>query len=112
MSDSLSAWYNDEVLVLANTSPLTALTATITIQNTQGVTYNSMYNNIGNVIAQSHNGLVYTFTLASGQTLSNGTNKQFHVATNGTGTTHVSTGDTWAITYTTGGTTYTNSGHF
>jgi hypothetical protein len=112
VSNSLSACYNDESLVLANTATLTALTITITIQNTQGVTFNNIYNTIGSQITQSHAGLVYTFTLASGQTLGVGTGKQFHATTNGTGTMHVSTADTWSITYTTGGTSYTNSGHF
>jgi len=76
------------------------------------VTYNNQYNNIGSQIANSHSGLVYTFTLTAGQTLGAGTNKQFHATTSGNGTIHVSTADTWSITYATGGTTYTNSGHF
>jgi hypothetical protein len=112
VSNSLSAWYNDQSLVLANTGTITALTVTITIQNTQGVTFNNIYNNIGSQITNSHSGLVYIFTLASGQTLGAGTNWQFHAATNGNGTTHVSTADTWSIAYTTGGVAYTNSGHF
>jgi len=112
IANSLSGWYNDQSLVLANTATITALTVTITIQSTQGVTYNNQYNNIGSQITNTHSGLVYTFTLASGQTLGAGTNKQFHATTNGNGTTHVSTADTWSITYTTGGVAYTNSGHF
>ena len=112
ISTSLSAWYDDEALILSNTGTLTALQVTITVQNTQGVSYDGISNNIGSQITMGHSGLVYTFTLASGKTVSAGTGRRFDAEISGSGTVHVATGDTWAITYTTGGVNYQQSGNF
>jgi hypothetical protein len=41
-----------------------------------------------------------------------GTNRLFAAQMSGTGTAHPVTGDTWTVTYTTGGQTFTQSGRF
>jgi uncharacterized protein (DUF1501 family) len=50
--------------------------------------------------------------LAAGQTLGAGTNRLFAAQTNGTGTVHPFSGDTFTVTYTIGGTSFTQTGHF
>ena len=50
--------------------------------------------------------------LAAGQTLGTGTSWTFAAQTSGSGTVHPTTGDTYTVTYTTGGVTFTQSGNF
>jgi hypothetical protein len=111
-----SPWYNEQVVRLSNTANLTALSITITIQRTTGIGFNGMFNTVGGQILQSNTvtapTITYQFTLASGQSLGPGTNRTFAAQTNGTGTLHPTGGDTWVVTYTTGGVTYTQTGNF
>jgi hypothetical protein len=113
---STSAWYNEEVLRLSNTGALTSLDVSITIQRTTGVSYSGQYNTIGAQVAQGHTSsattIDYKFTLASGQTLSPGSGYTFATQTSGSGTVHPTAGDIYTVTYTTGGVSYTQSGHF
>jgi hypothetical protein len=41
-----------------------------------------------------------------------GTNRLFAAQMSGSGTAHPTAGDTWVVTYTTGGVTFTQTGHF
>ncbi len=113
---SQSPWFNEQQLRIANTSPLTALSVTIVVQRTTGVSHSGQYNTLGGQVAQSSNStasaITYQFTLGSGQTLSPGTNRSFAVQFAGTGTAHPTSGDTYTVTYTTGGVTRTQSGTF
>jgi hypothetical protein len=101
---------------LSNTANLTALSITITIQRTTGIGFNGIFNTVGGQILQSNTvtatTITYQFTLAPGQTLGPGTNRTFAAQTNGAGTLHPTAGDTWVVTYTTGGVTYTQTGNF
>jgi glycosyl hydrolase family 113 len=113
-----SPWFNDQAVRLTNTVSLTALTVTVVVQRTTGITYNGMYNTVGQQIVQTNTGntnpttITYQWTLASGQTLGPGANRQFSAQTNGTGTAHPTSGDTWTVTYTTGGQSFTRTGSF
>jgi endoglucanase len=111
-----SPWFNELQLRLANTGTLTALTVTIVVQRTPGVSYSGMYNTVGGQIAQANSStssaITYTFTLAAGQTLPASTSRTFAVQTSGNGTTHPTAGDTWTVTYTSGGQSSTTSGTF
>jgi uncharacterized membrane protein len=111
-----SPWYNEQVIRLSNTANLTALSITITIQRTTGIGFNGIFNTVGGQILQSNTvtatTITYQFTLAPGQTLGPGTNRTFAAQTNGAGTLHPTAGDTWVVTYTTGGVTYTQTGNF
>ncbi len=111
-----SPWYNEEVIRLDNAASLTALSVTITIQRTTGVGFNGMYNTVGGQIQQGNTitatAITYQFTLAPGQTLGPGTGRTFAAQTSGSGTLHPTAGDTWVVSYTTGGITYTQTGHF
>jgi uncharacterized membrane protein len=110
-----SPWFNEQVIRLDNTANLTALSVTITIQRTTGVGFNGQYNTVGGQILQSNTvaatTITYQFNLASGQTLGTGA-KTFAAQMSGSGTLHPTAGDTWVVSYTTGGVNYTQTGHF
>jgi hypothetical protein len=114
--NSNSAFFNDQAVKLSNTAAITALSLTITVQNTGGITFNGQFNTVGTQITQSHSStataITYQFNLAAGQTLSAGTNWVFDVQMSGSGTLHPTTGDTFTVAYTTGGQTFTQTGHF
>jgi hypothetical protein len=114
--NSSGAFFNDQSVKLSNTAPITALSLTITIQATTGVTFNGQFNTVGTQIMQSHSSttaaITYQFSLAAGQTLGAGTNWVFDAQTSGNGTVHPTAGDTFTVTYTTGGQTFTQTGHF
>jgi mannan endo-1,4-beta-mannosidase len=109
-------WYNELQVLVANTNPITALSVTIVVQRTSGVSYSGMWNTVGGQIQQSNSStsaaVTYQFTLASGQTLGSSTNRQFVAQAGGNGTSHPTSGDTYTVTYTTGGAQYTQSGTF
>jgi mannan endo-1,4-beta-mannosidase len=113
---SSSPWYNEEQVRIANTSAITAMTVTIVIQRTPGVSYAGMWNTVGGQVQQSNTStastITYQFTLAAGQSLSPSTNRQFVAQASGTGTPHPTSGDTYTVTYTTGGVQRTQSGPF
>ena len=114
--NSNTPWYNEQVVRLNNTGAITALSVTIVIQRTTGLGVNGLYNTVGGQIQQSATAsatqLTYQFTLAPGQTLSAGTNRIFAAQTSGTGAPHPTAGDTWTVTYTSGGQTVTRNGTF
>jgi hypothetical protein len=109
-------WFNEEALQISNTVSLTALSVTIVIQRTTGISFNGQYNTVGGQITQSSTSttatITYQFTLGAGQTLSTG-NRLFAAQTSGNGTSHPMAGDTFTVTYTTAaGGTFTQTGHF
>ncbi len=109
-------WFNEEDVRLDNTAPLTALSLTIVVQRTTGVSFNGQYNTVGSQIQQANGSttaaITYTFTLAAGQSLGAGNGKLFAAQSGGSGTLHPTAGDTFTVTYTTGGQSFTQSGHF
>ena len=111
-----SPYFIEEQLVLANTGTLTALSVTVTVVRTTGVTASGQYNTVGGQIAGSNSStasaITYQFTLAAGQTLPPGTGRLFAVQMGGNGTAHPTAGDTYTVTYTSGGQSFTTSGHF
>jgi len=100
---------------VSNTAAITALSLTITIQATPGVTFSGQYNTVGGQIAQSHSStattITYQFTLTAGQTLNPGS-YLFDAQMGGNGTVHPTSGDSFSATYTTGGNTFTQMNHF
>jgi hypothetical protein len=115
--NSNTPWYNEEAVVLNNTGvSITALSVTIVIQRTTGVGFNGQFNTVGGQILQSSTvaatTITYQFTLASGQTLGPGNNRTFAAQAGGNGTLHPTAGDTWVVSYTTGGVTFTQTGTF
>ncbi len=114
--NSNGAFFNDQGVKLSNTAAITALSLTITVQATPGVTFSGQYNTVGGQITQSHSStataITYQFNLAAGQTLPAGTSWLFDAQMGDTGTVHPTSGDAFTVTYTTGGATFTQSGHF
>lgn len=114
---SNSPWFIEEQVRLANPAPITAMTVTISVaRNPAGLSVSGQYNTLGSVVTQSSSAtsgqLTYIWTLASGQTLPAGTGRVFAAQVGGTGTAHPTTGDSWSVTYTSGGITTTSSGTF
>ena len=116
MVTSNSGFFSEEQVRLANTGTLTALSVTIVVQRTTGVGAAGQYNSLGSQITQSNSStataITYQFTLVAGQTLGPGTNRTLAAQMSGTGTVHPTSGDTYTVTYTTGGQTFTQSGTF
>lgn len=114
--NSNTAFFTDEALKISNTGTITALTVTITVQLTTGVSFNGQFNSVGGQITQSHSSsataITYQFSLAAGQTLGVGTGWTFDAQASGNGTVHPVAGDTYTVTYTTGGNTFTQTGQF
>jgi len=114
---SSSPWFNEEDLKLSNTVSLTALSITIVVQRTTGISLNGQFNTVGSQITQSNSStssaITYQFSLATGQTLGAGSGWTFAAQTSGSGTTHPTAGDTFTVTFTTStGVTQTLTGHF
>jgi endoglucanase len=114
---SNSPWFAEEQLRLNNTVPITALAVTITVaRNPSSLTAGGQYNTIGGTINQSTSTtasqVTFTFTLAAGQQIAPGTGRTFAAQLNPGGTAHPTSGDSWSVTYTSGGTMATSSGAF
>jgi chitin-binding protein len=113
---SSGPWFNELQVRLGNTSPITALTVTVVVQRTTGVSHSGQYNTVGGQISQSNastaSAVTYTWTLNAGQTLNAATMRTFAAQLGGTGTVHPVTGDTWTVSYTTGGVARTQTGGF
>jgi hypothetical protein len=109
-------WFNEQAVRLSNTGTITSLSITIVIQRTTGVSFNGQYNTLGSSILQSNTvaatTITYQYTLAPGQTLGPGTNRLFAAQMGGSGTIHPTSGDTYTVTYTTGGVSFTQTGNF
>jgi hypothetical protein len=109
-------WFNELGVRFNNTATLTALSVTVVIQRTTGVSFSGIYNTVGGQIAQSNSStaaaITYQWTLGAGATVGAGTGRLFAAQAGGTGTPHPTSGDTWTLTYTTGGQTFTQSGMF
>jgi GH35 family endo-1,4-beta-xylanase len=114
--NSNSAFFNDEGVKIANTGTITALTVTITVQPTTGVAFSGQYNTVGGQIVDSHSSsstaITYQYSLSPEQTLPVGTGWLFDAQASGNGTLHPVAGDTFTVTYTTGGATFTQNGQF
>jgi endo-1,4-beta-xylanase len=113
---SASPWFNEQQVRINHTAPLTALSVTVVIQRTTGLSISGQYNTVGGQIAQSSSStastLTYQFTLPAGQTLGPANGRVFAAQMGGTGTAHPTAGDTYTVTYTSGGQTFTHAGTF
>jgi Tfp pilus assembly protein PilE len=105
-------------LAVRTTKPITALSITINVAKTTGVTYNSEFNSFaGDAGTQgwsNGNGVItYTYVLNSGHTIPVGSpSGSLGAQFGGTGSPRVASGDTWTVTSTTSSGTKTISGTF
>ena len=108
-------WFNEQQVRIANPVSLTAMTLTITLATTAGITFNGQYNTVGS-FTQSHTStataITYQYTLGAGQILPAGTSWIFAAQSGGSGTVHPTSGDTYSLSYTAGGVNFTATGHF
>jgi endoglucanase len=107
-------WYNENRLTFNNTAAISAITVTIVVQRTPGITFNGLYNTVGEVTQTSTgntNAATITYTWTRTTSLPAGTNRLFVAQTNGNQA-HPSSGDTWTVSYTSGGQNFTQSGTF
>jgi endoglucanase len=113
---SASPWFLEEDVRIANPAALTALSVTIVVQRTTGVSFSGQFNTAGGQVVQSSTStattIAYQFTLAPGQALAPGAGWTFAAQASGTGTFHPTAGDTFTVTCTTGGVTSTQSAHY
>ena len=106
-----------EILALTNPSSITAMTITINVAKTTGVSYNGMFNSFaGGALSQGNTTsggyITYTFSLNGGQVIPANTSGEVGVQWNGTGFFRVTSGDLWTVTSTSGGVNSTISGTF
>ncbi len=116
-SQNYNYYGGQEQLSFTNSAVITALSITIKIAQTTGVTYNGQTSSFpGGSITQTHSTsggkLTYTYVLA-GQTIPASYAGGAVIAQfGGTGSVRVTTGDTWSVTSTSGGITSTLTGTF
>ncbi len=117
-SSNYNYYGGQELLNFTNSSRITAMTITIDVAQTTGVTYNSQFNSFpGGALTQANatsGGVIaYTYVLSSGQTIAaQYPNGQVGAQWSGTGSVRVTSGDTWTVTSTSGGVTSTIAGTF
>jgi endo-1,4-beta-xylanase len=111
-----SPWYNEEQVKLADSVRLTSVSVTIVVQRTTGVSFSGQYDTVGGQVLVSNtstsSAVTYQFSLAGGQTLGPGSGYAFAAQTSGSGTVHPTSGDTYSVTFGTGGASTTLAGHF
>jgi hypothetical protein len=117
-SDNYNNYGAQERLAIANTSSITAMSITINVALTAGVTFNSQANSFpGGYLNQtsttSGGTLIYSYVLGAGQVIPAGySNGVVYAQFGGTGSPHTMSGDTWSVTSTSGGIASNLSGTF
>jgi hypothetical protein len=117
-SESGSGSYSgQEMLLVDNPSSITAMTITIVVKQTTGVTFDSQSNGFpgGDVTDNDTTAggvITYTFTLGSGKTIPAGGSATVYADFSSTGATRSYSSDTWSITTTSNSITSTLSGVF
>jgi signal peptidase I len=106
-----------EVLTLSNSHAITALTITIHVAQTTGVTYGSEYNSLpagSTTQSESTSGgvITYTWVLNTKSTIPTNQGGAVYADFNGIGYSHAMSGDTWSVTSTSNGITSTLTGTF
>jgi hypothetical protein len=109
-------FFNQEQIRMSHTAPITSLSVRIVIQRTPGLSVNGAFSTMAGQMTQSitttATTFVYQFNLIPGQTLQPEPNRVCAAQTNGSGTTHPTSGDSATVTYTTGGVTRTETRTF
>ena len=87
MVTTSSPWFNEQQVRVTNTAPLTALSITVVVQRTAGISHERELNTVGGQITQANSStataITYTFSLAAGQTLGTGNGRTFAAQTRG-----------------------------
>jgi predicted carbohydrate-binding protein with CBM5 and CBM33 domain len=112
-------YYFEHRLAISNAAPISNVTVTIRVARTAGITANpsACYDNVGGftkTVANAASGTPISFAFTRAGSLGAGTSRLFVGQVNGTSASagRVNTGDSWTVTYTSGGTTVTQNGTF
>ncbi len=116
-ANTYGGYGGQDIVTLNNTKAITALTVTINVARTTGVTtnggFNSLPGGIGSAAWSTGSGFyTYTYTLTSGSIPARYSNGQVAAQYAGTGSPRVTSGDTWRVVSTSNGVTSTISGTF
>jgi len=116
-SDNYNNHGGQERITVTNSSSITAMTISISVAKTTGVTHKSQSNSFpGGDLTQSSRtsgGVIgYTFVLKSRKSIPAGSSGIVYAQFNGTGSVHAMSGDTWRVTSTANGITTTLTGTF
>jgi endoglucanase len=116
VSSYTNAWWGEEDIYMTNTAPLTALTMTVTVQNTGDLTFYDQYSAYwAGMLAVGYSStktaLTFTYQLNPGWTVPVGTNWLVGSQYSDAGKRSTSK-DTYSVTYTMNGVTKTVTGHF
>jgi hypothetical protein len=119
-TNTYNGYGGQDILAVRNTRAITAMTITIRVAQTTGVTPNGGYNSFPGGVATTTYGtgsgsgtLTSTYVLNAGHTIPAGSpSGSFAAQYGGTGSPRVQTGDTWTVVSTSNGVTSTISGHF
>ncbi len=116
VSSYTNAWWGEEDVYLTNTAPLTALTITVTVQNTGDVTFYDQYSAywagmLTSTYSSTAKALTFTYTLNPGWTVPVGTSWLVGSQYSDAGTRSTAK-DTYSVTYTMNGVSKTVTGHF
>jgi prepilin-type N-terminal cleavage/methylation domain-containing protein len=109
-------WDGEHRIALTNTSTITAMTVTIVVDRTVGLSYDGMSTDFpGGTLALTREStsasIIYTFDLKSNKTVAAGS-WTLVAETSGSGTLHPTAGDTWTVVTTSNGVTTTLAGTF
>jgi len=110
-------YFGEEDVAITPTAPLTALRIVVTVRKTPGVSYAGQYNTfwygeLASSYSETASAIVYTFELAPRQTVPPGGGLRVAAQFNGDGTPHDFGGDSYTVSYTSGGVTTTTAGTF
>jgi hypothetical protein len=116
-STNYNGYGAQEVLNFVVSYPITLLTIVITVSRTTGTSYSgqgdSFTNYMTDTSATTTPSITYTFVLKSGKTIPAGySGGEVYAQFGGTGTAHLTSGDTWTVTSTSNGFATTVSGTF
>jgi Tfp pilus assembly protein PilE len=119
-TNTYGGYGGQDIVTVSNPKAMTALTITIRVAQTTGVTANGGYNSFPGGIASTTYGtgggsgtLTSTYVLNAGRSIpANSPSGSFAAQYGGTGSARVQTGDTWTVVSTSNGVTSTLSGHF
>ena len=117
-SDNYNNYGGQERLSITSSKAITAMTVTIKVAQTPGITINGQANSFpGGSLTQSSGAgggvITFSYVLATGASIpANYPNGVVYAQYSGTGSPHPSSGDTWTVVSTAGGTTSTLTGTF
>ena len=116
MVDGNTAWWGEDDVHIVSNQQVTALSVTVTVQKTPGVTFSGQFVNAGNFTSTyTENGsvLIFNYQLSPGAVLNPGTTLLIGSQYRGNGTPHPSSGDTFSVSATAAGATQEDvQGHF